>query len=323
MSKSKKGKSSGGGKASKPSKSSTTWDEVSAMQGQLALLQEQLQILTQQSKKRGRKEKSKRRDSSSDDSESDRAPSSVGSKRAAREEASAPGPAHEDWAPPETAGWTPEAADWTQPEAAGWAPEAGTEDHGHFAPEPAPAFPTQDFPPPPPSSSRPKPKKVKTGRTCEFCQITVTPTWRSGPHGSGTLCNACGVKWKAGRIVEAEDGTLRYQHTATTLARQRAQEANANGGVKKPRQKKPKAVLTVTYEQKRELSLAIEQLGNENSDRLATVVEIIRRGMPGIGETDEIELDMDIMDQNTLLELWRFIKGTDPWAAPAFSGGYA
>jgi hypothetical protein len=26
--------------------------------------------------------------------------------------------------------------------------------------------------------------------------------WRRGPHGAGTLCNACGVKWKHGKILQ-------------------------------------------------------------------------------------------------------------------------
>ena len=25
--------------------------------------------------------------------------------------------------------------------------------------------------------------------------------WRRGPNGAGTLCNACGVKWKNGKIL--------------------------------------------------------------------------------------------------------------------------
>ena len=32
-------------------------------------------------------------------------------------------------------------------------------------------------------------------RQCLECNRTHTPLWRRGPRGSGTLCNACGVKW--------------------------------------------------------------------------------------------------------------------------------
>lgn len=33
------------------------------------------------------------------------------------------------------------------------------------------------------------------GRVCTYCGIRSTPQWREGPLGSGTLCNACGVRW--------------------------------------------------------------------------------------------------------------------------------
>lgn len=29
--------------------------------------------------------------------------------------------------------------------------------------------------------------------------------WRRGPQGAGTLCNACGVKWKHGKILNGND----------------------------------------------------------------------------------------------------------------------
>jgi len=33
-------------------------------------------------------------------------------------------------------------------------------------------------------------------RFCEFCNSSNTPTWRRGPAGKGSLCNACGIKWR-------------------------------------------------------------------------------------------------------------------------------
>ncbi|KAK9064096.1 hypothetical protein SSX86_017968 [Deinandra increscens subsp. villosa] len=37
-------------------------------------------------------------------------------------------------------------------------------------------------------------------RKCLHCEITKTPQWRSGPMGPKTLCNACGVRHKSGRL---------------------------------------------------------------------------------------------------------------------------
>ncbi|KAK1362651.1 Gata transcription factor 11 [Heracleum sosnowskyi] len=39
------------------------------------------------------------------------------------------------------------------------------------------------------------------GRKCQHCQAEQTPLWRSGPMGPKTLCNACGVRYRSGRLV--------------------------------------------------------------------------------------------------------------------------
>ncbi|KAF8033958.1 hypothetical protein BT93_C0291 [Corymbia citriodora subsp. variegata] len=38
-------------------------------------------------------------------------------------------------------------------------------------------------------------------RRCLHCQTDKTPQWRTGPLGPKTLCNACGVRYKSGRLV--------------------------------------------------------------------------------------------------------------------------
>ncbi|CAI9280111.1 unnamed protein product [Lactuca saligna] len=39
-----------------------------------------------------------------------------------------------------------------------------------------------------------------TQRRCTHCQVQKTPQWRTGPLGPKTLCNACGVRFKSGRL---------------------------------------------------------------------------------------------------------------------------
>ncbi|KAK7344537.1 hypothetical protein VNO77_14257 [Canavalia gladiata] len=39
------------------------------------------------------------------------------------------------------------------------------------------------------------------GRKCQHCGAENTPQWRAGPLGPKTLCNACGVRFKSGRLV--------------------------------------------------------------------------------------------------------------------------
>lgn len=40
---------------------------------------------------------------------------------------------------------------------------------------------------------------------CVACQSTETPLWRAGPDGPKTLCNACGVRYKKGKLVLYKD----------------------------------------------------------------------------------------------------------------------
>ncbi|MFS7915627.1 putative transcription factor C2C2-GATA family [Helianthus anomalus] len=39
------------------------------------------------------------------------------------------------------------------------------------------------------------------GRKCTHCLSQRTPQWRAGPRGPKTLCNACGVRYKSGRLL--------------------------------------------------------------------------------------------------------------------------
>ncbi|KAF9599759.1 hypothetical protein IFM89_001705 [Coptis chinensis] len=55
------------------------------------------------------------------------------------------------------------------------------------------------------SPKRVGPFKVKVlppkRRSCTHCGTEETPQWRVGPSGPKTLCNACGVRYKSGRLV--------------------------------------------------------------------------------------------------------------------------
>ncbi|KAG2703277.1 hypothetical protein I3760_06G131400 [Carya illinoinensis] len=57
----------------------------------------------------------------------------------------------------------------------------------------------------PPTKKQKKKPRVLTGgtlfqRRCSHCQVQKTPQWRTGPKGPKTLCNACGVRYKSGRL---------------------------------------------------------------------------------------------------------------------------
>ncbi|KAK6253740.1 hypothetical protein QUC31_015460 [Theobroma cacao] len=65
-----------------------------------------------------------------------------------------------------------------------------------------------DFTEPPTKKQKKKPAVQASGlssgnpfqRRCSHCQVQKTPQWRTGPLGAKTLCNACGVRYKSGRL---------------------------------------------------------------------------------------------------------------------------
>ncbi|KAI3444742.1 hypothetical protein Pfo_001407 [Paulownia fortunei] len=44
-------------------------------------------------------------------------------------------------------------------------------------------------------------ENAEVARRCTHCASEKTPQWRTGPLGPKTLCNACGVRYKSGRLV--------------------------------------------------------------------------------------------------------------------------
>ncbi|OIW08736.1 hypothetical protein TanjilG_03412 [Lupinus angustifolius] len=48
--------------------------------------------------------------------------------------------------------------------------------------------------------AEPEANRVQFQRQCSHCQVQKTPQWRTGPLGPKTLCNACGVRFKSGRL---------------------------------------------------------------------------------------------------------------------------
>ncbi|XP_060194331.1 GATA transcription factor 5-like [Lycium barbarum] len=59
-----------------------------------------------------------------------------------------------------------------------------------------------------PLAKKPKKKQSVQGgngpqqpRRCSHCGVQKTPQWRAGPMGAKTLCNACGVRYKSGRLL--------------------------------------------------------------------------------------------------------------------------
>lgn len=151
-------------------------------------------------------------------------------------------------------------------------------------------------------------------KTCEYCGTSETPMWRRGPNGCGTLCNKCGVKWRNGKIMG--DGTVPdIPQRATKPKARKDSIGKTPRGRGAPKGSRRKSVQTISYEQKKELSLLI---GNLDEYSMAGVVEIIRTGLPHLRDTEEeIEIDIDSIDEGTLLRLYDFVKKASKDVKPA------
>lgn len=99
-------------------------------------------------------------------------------------------------------------------------------------------------------------------KKCLYCGSKSTPMWRRGPQGAGTLCNACGVKWKHGKILCGADAAQSMPTKEQQRRNSKAEKRRKKGGqtaVKKDKRTKVK-------EKKR--SVAIE---SEDEDMLKSI----------------------------------------------------
>lgn len=61
---------------------------------------------------------------------------------------------------------------------------------------------------------------------CQNCHTTSTPLWRRSPLGPKTLCNACGVRMKKGRLIFKAT-----TQTFTTVEVQKRRRGGKRGGL--------------------------------------------------------------------------------------------
>jgi hypothetical protein len=160
-----------------------------------------------------------------------------------------------------------------------------------------------------PMRKKTKPKQQKSvpkeERFCEYCHTNQTPMWRRGPSGKATLCNKCGVKWRAGKVLQHQDGTILQPPSPTTLAR----PIKANS---KPRKANNviESSIKVSYAQKEHVA-SVLTLGTLNSDQICHIVTMIRNNVPGLKySTEEIEIDMEQLDPKLVGEMYRYVVET-------------
>ncbi|CAO3673004.1 unnamed protein product [Rhizopus microsporus] len=83
------------------------------------------------------------------------------------------------------------------------------------------------------STSKASIAKTSPIKKCLYCGCKTTPMWRRGPQGAGTLCNACGVKWKHGKILSDKP-----PNGDTVPTTERRRKSSIAGSSKKTNKKK-------------------------------------------------------------------------------------
>lgn len=178
-------------------------------------------------------------------------------------------------------------------------------------------------PKPPPMDPEQRKEMVKKARAtplrdgyqCEYCKDTETPMWRGGPSGPRTLCNKCGVKWRAGRIFKDRPPPPPIRTFTTKRTGYKGMVRKRSSGDKSSSSSSSGAAHSSSKGKKRVISLAqklamANAISNPNIDEdvLIHVVETIRSSLPGLQKNEEVEIDMDKLGNNTLVKLYDYLE---------------
>ncbi|OEL28302.1 hypothetical protein BAE44_0010679 [Dichanthelium oligosanthes] len=87
----------------------------------------------------------------------------------------------------------------------------------------------------------PRQRNREVQRVCSHCHSPDTPQWRAGPDGPGTLCNACGIRYAANKL-------LPEYRPSTSPSFRSDQHSNRHRKVVKLREQKAKETLEVVHD---------------------------------------------------------------------------
>lgn len=101
--------------------------------------------------------------------------------------------------------------------------------------------------------------------------------------------------------IRKERRLARSNSSSSRRKRSKKKKSKTNGTTTNKSKRKNKLKTVVTYDMKKIIS---ERINDLPQAKLEKAVEIIRKSMPDIGKDDEVELDIDMMDNSTILTLY-------------------
>ena len=130
-----------------------------------------------------------------------------------------------------------------------------------------------------------------------------------GPHASSPACRSASACAPSPapfqQTMPLETRTLDGTDSLTELVHPNMKAAGLGRASVSKKPKKDTAKSKMTYEEKQKLSISLQSLP---SDKLESVVQIIRKRNPGLfQQEDEIEVDIDSFDNETLWELHSYV----------------
>lgn len=124
------------------------------------------------------------------------------------------------------------------------------------------------------STSKSRSSQSGSVKKCLYCGSKSTPMWRRGPQGAGTLCNACGVKWKHGKILcgNSSQDTLAESssHPLPQQQRQRPPPMKERRGSSKSEKKRKKSASKAAERRKTSAAAAAAASPSVKAERMHT-----------------------------------------------------
>ncbi|KAM3586537.1 hypothetical protein VKS41_001609 [Umbelopsis sp. WA50703] len=168
-------------------------------------------------------------------------------------------------------------------------------------------------------------------KKCLYCGSKSTPMWRRGPQGAGTLCNACGVKWKHGKILcgsntephATANGDHNGKERKGSKADKKRKKAEASAAAKKEKRpkvknrkgKKVKTAMDSVEEDPNAFTLGME-LDEDEDSNVDPVGDSTPKGDAYLYDDEEDDDDSSTLAGQDHMDIQTAVKAEPVFAIP-------